>query len=174
MAKDKNNNVIIDYFDEPDKADDAADSLKAWDKQNKDVDLGGIAILTWQDGKIKTRKVGTRQTGKGAGWGTALGAAVGVLSGDMQHLDVDRLVTGSVAVAEKNKAALRRCGHRKVGLSIVIEIRGEKKGDVIGSQRVRYGFLEGSIPTSQSNEQNAVVFVHYQIRLSVAVEIRGD
>jgi hypothetical protein len=61
MAKDKNNNLIIDYFDGADKADDAADSLKAWDKQNKDVDLGGIAILTWQDGKIKTRKVGTRR-----------------------------------------------------------------------------------------------------------------
>ena len=81
MAKDKNSNVIIDYFDGADKADDAADSLKAWDKDNDNVKLGGIAILTWQDGKIKTRKVGTRATGKGAGWGTALGAAVGVLSG---------------------------------------------------------------------------------------------
>jgi uncharacterized membrane protein len=81
MAKDKNSNVIIDYFEGADKADDAADSLKAWDKDNDNVKLGGIAILTWQDGKIKTRKVGTRATGKGAGWGTALGAAVGVLSG---------------------------------------------------------------------------------------------
>ena len=81
MAKDKNSNVIIDYFDGADKADDAADSLKAWDKDNDNVKLGGIAILTWQDGKMKTRKVGTRETGKGAGWGTALGAAVGVLSG---------------------------------------------------------------------------------------------
>ena len=80
MAKDKKNNVIIDYFEGADKADDAADSLKSWDKDNKDVKLGGIAILTWEDDKIKTRKVGTRDTGKGAGWGTALGVAVGVLS----------------------------------------------------------------------------------------------
>ena len=81
MAKDKNTNVIIDYFDGADKADDAADSLKIWDQGNDAVELGGIAILTWEDGKMKTRKVGTRKTGKGAGWGTALGAAVGVLSG---------------------------------------------------------------------------------------------
>ena len=81
MAKDKNTNVIIDYFKGEDKADDAADSLKAWDQGNDSVDLGGIDILTWQDGKMKTRKVGTRKTGKGAVWGTALGADVGVLSG---------------------------------------------------------------------------------------------
>ena len=81
MAKDKNTNVIIDYFDGADKVDDAADSLKAWDKDNDDVKLGGIAILTWEDGKMKTRKVGTRDTRKGAGWGTALCADVGVLTG---------------------------------------------------------------------------------------------
>ena len=83
MAKDKNSNVIIDYFDGADKADDAADSLKAWDKGNDDVDLGGMAILTWQDGKMKTRKVGTRKTGAGAAWGTGLGAVAGVLSGGL-------------------------------------------------------------------------------------------
>lgn len=81
MAKEKKNNVIIDYFNGADKADDAADSLKAWDKEGDDITLGGIAILTWQDGKMKTRKVSTRQTGKGAGWGTALGVTVGVLTG---------------------------------------------------------------------------------------------
>jgi uncharacterized membrane protein len=81
MAKKKKNNVIIDYFSGTDKAYDGADSLKSWDEQNDDVDLGGLAILTWQDGKINTLKVSDRKTGKGAGWGTVLGATVGVLSG---------------------------------------------------------------------------------------------
>ena len=53
MAKEKKNNLVVDYFEGADKADDAADSLKAWDKGNKSVELGGIAILTWKDGKMK-------------------------------------------------------------------------------------------------------------------------
>jgi uncharacterized membrane protein len=110
MAKDKNDNLIIDYFDGADKADDAADSLKAWDKQNKDVDLGGIAILTWQDGKIKTRKVGTRRTGKGAGWGTALGAAVGVLSGGVTLI-------GGALVGAAAGAATGAFFHKGLGLT---------------------------------------------------------
>ena len=110
MAKDKKNNVIIDYFDGADKADDAADSLKAWDKGNKDVKLGGIAILTWQDGKMKTRKVGTRDTGKGAGWGTALGAAVGVLSGGVTLI-------GGALVGAAAGAATGSLFHKGLGLS---------------------------------------------------------
>lgn len=110
MAKNKNTNVIIDYFDGADKADDAADSLKTWDKDNKDVKLGGIAILTWQDGKMKTRKVGTRDTGKGAGWGTALGAAVGVLSGGVTLI-------GGALVGAAAGAATGALFHKSLGLS---------------------------------------------------------
>ena len=32
MARDENTSVIIDYFDGADKANDAADLLKAWDR----------------------------------------------------------------------------------------------------------------------------------------------
>ena len=110
MAKDKNTNVIIDYFDGADKADDAADSLKAWDKDNDDVKLGGIAILTWEDGKIKTRKVGTRDTRKGAGWGTALGAVVGVLSGGVTLI-------GGALVGAAAGAATGALFHKGIGLS---------------------------------------------------------
>ena len=110
MAKDKNTNVIIDYFKGTDKADDAADSLKAWDEDNDDVKLGGIAILTWQDGKMKTRKVGTRQAGKGAGWGTGLGAAVGVLSGGVTLI-------GGALVGAAAGAATGALFHKGLGLT---------------------------------------------------------
>ena len=110
MAKDKNTNVIIDYFHGADKADDAADSLKAWDKDNDDVKLGGIAILTWEDGKMKTRKVGTRATGKGAGWGTALGAVVGVLSGGVTLI-------GGALVGAAAGTATGALFHKGVGLT---------------------------------------------------------
>ena len=110
MAKEKKNNLVIDYFKGADKADDAAESLKAWDKGNKDVELGGIAILTWQDGKMKTRKVGTRDTGKGAGWGTALGVTVGVLSGGVTLI-------GGALVGAAAGAATGALFHKGLGLS---------------------------------------------------------
>jgi uncharacterized membrane protein len=110
MAKEKKNNVIIDYFDGADKAGDAADSLKDWDKGNKDVKIGGIAILTWEDGKMKTRKVGTRDTKKGAGWGTALGVTVGVLSGGVT-------LVGGALVGAAAGAATGAFFHKGLGLS---------------------------------------------------------
>jgi uncharacterized membrane protein len=110
VAKNKNKNVVIAYYPGADKADMAAGQLKAWDKNNKAVKLGGIGILTWQDGKIKTRKVGTRDTGKGAGWGTALGAAVGILSGGVTLI-------GGALVGAAAGAATGALFHKGLGLS---------------------------------------------------------
>ena len=93
----KKNNVVIAYFPGADKADAAASQLKAWDKDVKDVKLGGIGILTWQEGKLKTHRVGRRDTGKGAGWGTAIGATLGVLSGGVTL--VGGALTGAAAGA---------------------------------------------------------------------------
>jgi uncharacterized membrane protein len=77
----KNRNLIIAYFPSDYAADTAAQSLKAWDKATDAVKLGGIGILTWQDGEIKAHKVGARAAGTGAKWGTILGATLGILSG---------------------------------------------------------------------------------------------
>ena len=55
MAK-KDKRVVIAYFPGADKAGMAADELKDWDKASKDIKLGGIGILTWEDGKVKTRQ----------------------------------------------------------------------------------------------------------------------
>ena len=90
MAK-KDRHVIIAYFKGADKADMAANQLKAWDKATDAVKLGGIGILTWQEGKIHTRKVGSRAAGSGAKWGVILGAATGILSGGVT------LIGGAVA-----------------------------------------------------------------------------
>src|SRR5210317_1104890 len=77
----KNRNLILSYFPTADAADEAGDQLKQWDKDNKDVKLGGMGILTMKDGKLKTHKVGRRAAGTGAKWGLILGAAAGILSG---------------------------------------------------------------------------------------------
>jgi uncharacterized membrane protein len=77
----KNRHVVIAYFTDVAAASNAAAQLKDWDKANDAVKLGGVGILHWEDGKIKTKKVGARATGKGAAWGAALGATLGILSG---------------------------------------------------------------------------------------------
>ena len=83
---DKNDQVIIAYFHSAERADSAASRLKDWDKAHDDIKLGGIGILTWEEGKIKTRKVGARATGAGAKWGTIVGATVGILSGGVTQI----------------------------------------------------------------------------------------
>ena len=106
----KNKHVIIAYFRGADKADDAADQLKAWDKANDAVKLGGVGILYWEDDKVKSRKVGGRAGGTGAKWGTALGAVAGILSGGVT------LIGGAVAGA-MGGGVLGSFFHKSLGLS---------------------------------------------------------
>ncbi len=77
----KNRNLIVAYFNTADEADAAAVKLKLWDKDRKDIKLGGMGIVTLEDGELKTHKVGARAAGTGAKWGTILGAAGGLAAG---------------------------------------------------------------------------------------------
>jgi uncharacterized membrane protein/predicted flap endonuclease-1-like 5' DNA nuclease len=77
----KNRNLILSYFPSAADASVAAGKLKDWDKNRKDVKLGGMGIITMENGKLKTHKVGARASGTGAKWGLILGAAAGILSG---------------------------------------------------------------------------------------------
>jgi uncharacterized membrane protein len=116
---DKNNQVIIAYFPSADKADSAANQLKAWDQANEAVKLGGIGILVWDDGKFRTHKVGGRAGGKGAKWGTALGVVTGILSGGVT------LIGGAVAGAAGG-AVLGSFFHKSLGLTDDDEARLQK------------------------------------------------
>jgi uncharacterized membrane protein len=106
----KNRNMIIAYFPSAYAADTAAQSLKAWDKATDAVKLGGIGILTWQDGEIKTHKVGARAAGTGAKWGTILGATLGVLSGGVTLI-------GGALVGASAGALGGALVHKRLGLS---------------------------------------------------------
>ena len=106
----KNKHVIIAYYPGADKADQAANHIKDWDKANDDIKLGGIGILTWDKDKVQTRKVGARATGKGAKWGIALGAVTGILSGGVT------LVGGALA-GVAGGALVGALFHRSLGLS---------------------------------------------------------
>jgi len=106
----KNRHVVIAYFADVAAASNAAAELKAWDKANDAVKLGGVGILHWEDGKIKTKKVGARATGKGAVWGTALGATLGILSGGVTLI-------GGALVGVTAGALTGALFHKGVGLS---------------------------------------------------------
>ena len=65
--------VVLAFFNDEVAADDAVDSLKAWDKADRDIKLDAIGVLALDDkGKIKTHKLGKRSVGKGAGIGLVL------------------------------------------------------------------------------------------------------
>ncbi len=115
----KTNHVIISYFPGADKADRAANLLMAWDQADDAIKLGGIGILTWEDGKIKTRKFGS-SAGKGAKWGLALGAVTGILSGGVT------LVGGAVAGTAIG-AAGGKLFHKQLGLSDADKARLEQR-----------------------------------------------
>ena len=106
----KNKHVIIGYFPGKEAATEAAAQLKAWDKANKDIKLGGIGILTADKGKIKTRKVGNRASGTGAKWGLILGAATGILSGGVTLI-------GGAAAGVVGGAVLGALFHKSLGLT---------------------------------------------------------
>jgi predicted flap endonuclease-1-like 5' DNA nuclease len=66
--------VVLAFFENEEAADDAAESMKAWDKLDSDVRLSSIGVLVLDDkGKVKTHKIGSRSIGKGAGIGLVLG-----------------------------------------------------------------------------------------------------
>lgn len=106
----KNRQLIVAYFPTAEAAGSAADSLKAWDKATDAVKLGGVGILTWQDGKIKTHKVGARAAGTGAKWGTILGATLGLLSGGVTLI-------GGALVGAAAGAVGGGLVHKRLGLS---------------------------------------------------------
>ncbi len=65
--------VVLAFFKDEVAADDAVESLKAWDKRDDDIKLSSIGVLVLDDkGKIKTHKLGSRSVGKGAGIGLLL------------------------------------------------------------------------------------------------------
>jgi uncharacterized membrane protein len=116
---DKNKHVIIAYFRGADKADMAANQLKEWDRADDAIKLGGIGILTWDEGKVKTRKVGRRASGTGAKWGVALGAVTGILSGGVTLI-------GGALVGAAGGAMLGSLRYKNLGMDDEDKARLEK------------------------------------------------
>lgn len=77
------NQLVLAYFENEEAADAAVSSLKSWDKASKEIKLGAVGVLVKDDkGKVKTHKVGKRDTALGV----LLGAIAAVLSGGLALL----------------------------------------------------------------------------------------
>ena len=70
----------------------------------------GIGILVWDEGKIKTRKVGRRAGGTGIKWGLVLGAVTGMLSGGVTLI-------GGAVMGAAGGAVLGSLFHKNLGLT---------------------------------------------------------
>ena len=86
MSDNKNEQVIVAFFDSKTAADDAINDLQAWDKANDEIKLGALGTLVKENGKVKTN-VG-RKTGKGAAVGTVVGIIAAILSGGLTLIGV--------------------------------------------------------------------------------------
>lgn len=83
--------LVLVYFGNEGAADEAVKAVKEWDKATKEIKLGAIGILVKdKTGKVKTQKVGMRNTGVGA----LLGVIAAVLSGGISLLG--GIVGGSI------------------------------------------------------------------------------
>jgi uncharacterized membrane protein len=116
----KNRNLIVAYFANVDTADTAAQQLKHWDKSIKEIKLGGMGIITQEDGELKTHLVGARAAGTGAKWGTIIGATGGLATGVMVVTGVLTgglgLIPGAVAGLAVG-AASGALFHKRIGMT---------------------------------------------------------
>jgi len=157
----KNRNLIIAYFPSAGAADTAAQSLKAWDKATDAVKLGGLGILTWEDDKIKTHKVGARAGGTGAKWGTILGATLGILSGGVTLIGGMLVGAGAGALGgalvhkrlglqDEDKARLEE--HLKAGGAVVVAMADDFE---VEPTKAELSSLGGTVENYEVPEETA-------------------
>ena len=85
--------ILIVTFNDMEKADKAYESLKQWQKENL-IDIGDAVVLVKDEkGKIKVHETHEFTSKKGAVWGGAAGAVIGLMVGG----PIGGLVLGAAA-----------------------------------------------------------------------------
>jgi uncharacterized membrane protein len=90
------NKLVLAVFADEATADQAVETLKAWDQSDSRITLGAIGVLVVDDkGKLKEQKMGPRSGKKGAGVGLVLaivapptllaGVVAGGVAGHFHH-----------------------------------------------------------------------------------------
>ena len=90
--EDKNENVVLAFFDSQEAADEAIDGLKKWDHINDHFKLGDIGTIYKDGDKVKTHM--GRKSSKGIAVGATVGVIGAVLTGGLSL--IGGVVGGSV------------------------------------------------------------------------------
>jgi uncharacterized membrane protein/predicted flap endonuclease-1-like 5' DNA nuclease len=111
MAND-NDRLVVAYYVNAAAAEAAAEDLKDWDKADDDIKLGAIGIITLNphNGEVEVREIGQRNTKRGALWGTAIGAGLGILTAGIA------LIPGMLAGAAIG-GGLGTLNHKSLGMT---------------------------------------------------------
>ena len=112
MAKNDNDRLVVAYYYNVAAAREAAEDLKKWDDENDDVKLGAIGIITVdpENGEVNVEEIGQRNTKKGALWGTAVGAGLGILTAGIA------LIPGMIIGAAVG-AGIGALDHKSLGMT---------------------------------------------------------
>jgi hypothetical protein len=79
-----NQKVVIAFFDSEVAADQAAESLRSWEKASEEMKLGAIGVLVKdENGKVKDHKLGKREGKKGVGIGAILSLVAAIPTGGL-------------------------------------------------------------------------------------------
>ncbi|MFN2141181.1 MAG: DUF4332 domain-containing protein [Candidatus Promineifilaceae bacterium] len=108
----KNDRLVVGYYANKAAAEAAAEDIKDWDRWDDDIKLGAMAILTIDpgSGKLHADEIGERSTKRGALWGTAIGAGLGLLTAGIA------LIPGIIIGAAAG-AGVGALNHKSVGMS---------------------------------------------------------
>ncbi len=108
----KNDNLVVAYFNNRAAAEAAVDDLKDWDKANDSIKLGAIAVLTLNEktGHLEAHEVGQRDAKKGALWGAGIGVVAGILTAGIGL--IPGIILGGAA-----GGGLGALNHKSVGMS---------------------------------------------------------
>ena len=104
-----NDKLVVAYYQNIPTAGGAAQELMDWDEADDDIKLGAIAVMSYdpRSEELVADEVGQRNTKKGALWGTAIGATLGILTGGIA------LIPGLI-IGAGTGAAIGAVGHKDV------------------------------------------------------------
>lgn len=184
MAND-NNVLVVAYYGSTAEAEQAADALKKWDDANDDIKLGAIAVLTLHPdtGEIQAHEVGQRETKGGTLWGTAIGAAVGLLSGGIGLIPgmligagggaaVGAMKTKSVEMDEQDR--LNIANHLRDGLAGLAVMADDFEVDATMAKMIALGGQSESYQLAAETAEAVTEAARVQTLAAEAVEEAAD